>query len=444
MEDIVRQDEPRTPARRASEESRKSRPRAEDGTIVPLGVSRLTALVGQETAERDPAPIPAGDEIAETAKPAVRLPQIARGQPWAVWISFALCVALPTLVAVIYYGLIASNQYVSEFRFTVRAGDARPPDPAFASAVKGGADVRAMLDNFIVVDYVRSRQAVDALERDVGLRRVYTSSQADAWARLEKGASAERLVKYWDSMVESSFDILSGIAAVRVRAFTAEDSLAVATQLMKNSEALVNEMNARARRDAVRFAEEDLKRAEERMREARRAVREFRSTMRSPDPSQEATATFTLVSKMREEIYRLNAELGRALSSMSANAPTVLVLREKIKATEDQLKNVEGRFGSEPAGVREVLPTQLAQYEELEIDRMFAEKLYASVLTTLESARSSANMQHTYVASFVEPARAQIALYPQRTLSVLVVLIVSTMIWCGGLLIVFAIKDHIG
>lgn len=442
MEDIVRQDEPRTPARRAPEEPRKSRPRAEDGTVVPLGVSRLTALVGQEPTDREPAP--AGDDLTETAKAPVRLPLVSRSQPWAVWISFALCVVLPTLVATVYYGLIASNQYVSEFRFTVRAGDARPPDPAFAGAVKAGAAAQAMLDNFIVVDYVRSRQAVDALERDVGLRRVYTSGEADAWARLEKNASAERLVNYWGSMVESSFDILSGIAAVRVRAFTAEDSLAVATQLMKNSEALVNEINTRARRDAIRFAEEDLKRAEDRMRQARRAVREFRSTMRTADPTKEAEATFTLVSKMREEISRLNTELTRALSSMSASAPTVLVLREKLKATEDQLKQVEGRFGDEPAGVREVIPAQLAQYEELEVERMFAEKLYASVLTTLESARSNANMQHTYVAAFVEPVQAQIALYPQRTLSVLVVLIVSGMIWCGGLLIVFAIKDHLG
>jgi capsule polysaccharide export protein KpsE/RkpR len=44
---------------------------------------------------------------------------------------------------------------------------------------------------------------------------------------------------------------------------------------------------------------------------------------------------------------------------------------------------------------------------------MFSEKLYQSVLTTLESARSNANMQHTYVAAFVEPSQPQTAHYPR-------------------------------
>jgi capsular polysaccharide transport system permease protein len=127
---------------------------------------------------------------------------------------------------------------------------------------------------------------------------------------------------------------------------------------------------------------------------------------------------------------------------MASNAPTVLVLREKLKATEDQLRQVENRFGEGPANGKELLPVQLARYEELEVERMFAEKLYQSVLTTLETARSRANMQHTYVAAFVEPALPQKALYPQRILSIFVVLLISGMVWVTGLLIVYAIKDH--
>jgi capsular polysaccharide transport system permease protein len=444
LEDIVRQDEPRVPAQDGADKPRKGRQRADDGTVVRLGVSRLTNLVGQapKQAPASRETMPPGDDLGKTAKAPLRLPQPSRSQAWAVWISLAICVALPTFLATVYYGFIAANQYVSEFRFSVRAGDGRPPDNAYASSVSSAAQTRAIYDNFIVVDFVRSRQAVDSLEREVGLRRVFSSDHADFWARIDKDASAEDLVRYWDSMVESAFDMVSGIAAVKVRAFTPEEAHQVATRLMKLSEALVNEVNMRARRDAIRFAEEDLKRAEERLRHARRAVRDFRSTMRSPDPTLEANATFTLANKMREEIARLNTELSRALGSMSANAPTVMVLREKLKATEDQLKLVENRFGDEPTGTKELLPVQLAQYEDLEVERLFAEKLYHSVLTTLESARSNANMQHTYVAAFVEPARPQVALYPQRLLSILIVLVVSGMIWSSGLLIVYAIKDH--
>ncbi len=445
MEDIVRQEEPRAPAQGRTDEPRKGRQRTGDGTVVRLGVSRLTSLVGQAP-KREPASpetAPAGDEMPRSTKAPLRLPQPARNQAWAIWVSLALCVALPTFLASVYYGFIASNQYVSEFRFSVRAGDGRAPDGAYASAASSASHMQALYDNFIVVDYVRSRQAVDSLERDIGLRRIFSSDHADFWARLDTNAPVERLVHYWDSMVESAFDMVSGIAIVKVRAFTPEDAHSVASRLMKLSESLVNEVNLRSRRDAIRFAEEDLKRAEERLRQARRALREFRGTMRSPDPTLEANATFTLANKMREELTRLNTELARALGSMAANAPTVLVLREKLKATEDQLKLVENRFGDEPSGTKELLPVQLAQYEDLEVERMFSEKLYQSVLTTLESARSNANMQHTYVAAFVEPSQPQTAHYPRRVLSILLVLVVSGMIWIAGLMIVYAVKDHV-
>jgi capsular polysaccharide transport system permease protein len=445
LEDIVRQEDPRPPAQARTEEPRKGRQRGGDGTVVRLGVSRLTSLVGQapKLEPATPEVQPTGDETPRSTKAPLRLPQPVRNQAWAIWVSLALCVALPTFLASIYYGFIASNQYVSEFRFSVRAGDGRAPDGAYAASASSASQMRALYDNFIVVNYVRSRQAVDALERDVGLRRVYSSDHADFWARLDTKAPVERLVLYWDSMVESAFDIMSGIAIVKVRAFTPEDAHAVAFHLMKQSESLVNEVNQRSRRDAIRFAEEDLKRAEERLRHARRSLQDFRGTMRSPDPTMEANATFSLVNKMREELARLNTELSRALVSMSANAPTVMVLREKLKATEEQLRQVENRFGDEPNGAKELLPVQLAQYQDLEVERMFAEKLYQSVLTTLESARSNANMQHTYVAAFVEPARPETAHYPRRVLSTLLVLIVSGMIWTAGLLIVYAVKDHV-
>src|SRR6478609_3158305 len=49
------------------------------------------------------------------------------GQSW--WrrrlpmLAFAACVLLPSLAAILYYGLIAADQYVAEARFTVRNGE---------------------------------------------------------------------------------------------------------------------------------------------------------------------------------------------------------------------------------------------------------------------------------------------------------------------------------
>ena len=47
----------------------------------------------------------------------------------AAWISFWLMVALPTAGATVYFGLVASDQYVAEFKFTVAGAEPAPIEP---------------------------------------------------------------------------------------------------------------------------------------------------------------------------------------------------------------------------------------------------------------------------------------------------------------------------
>ncbi len=63
MEDIVRQQEPPASAQPKTDEPRKGRQRTGDGTVVRLGVSRLTNLVGQAPRREPASPenAPAGD-----------------------------------------------------------------------------------------------------------------------------------------------------------------------------------------------------------------------------------------------------------------------------------------------------------------------------------------------------------------------------------------------
>ena len=77
-------------------------------------------------------------------------------------------VAVPNLVVSIYFGLIASDQYVSEAKFTVSSGAIPKMDEL--GSVTGVPPILIVQDTQVVTSYIHSRAMVEQLERTVGLR----------------------------------------------------------------------------------------------------------------------------------------------------------------------------------------------------------------------------------------------------------------------------------
>jgi capsular polysaccharide transport system permease protein len=134
-------------------------------------------------------------------------------------------------------------------------------------------------------------------------------------------------------------------------------------------------------------------------------------------------------------------------SFMGKDAPSVLVLNSEIASLERQVAEERAKLGkaaneSGPAHGGETLGGLVANYEELVVDREFAEKAYVSALASLERARVEADRQQRYVTAFVRPTLPEEALFPRRIVMVLTVFGVALVLWALGVLIVYAIRDH--
>lgn len=395
---------------------------------------------------------------AESSEITEGLPRSRRRRRSAgLWASFLLMVVLPTLAAGLYYGLMVSNQYVSEFRFAVRNQDFAPAGTTSAtSALGAAARAGVYTDNFLVIDYLTSRQAVEDLMATVDLRDMYSRSGVDRLSRLRGDDTMENLVSYWQSMIDASFDLATGLALVRVRAFTPEDAHKIAATLVTQSEKLINDISARSRRDAVKFAEADVSRAEERLRGARAEMRRFRDLEQTPDAARTAGGTLDLAMKLRGELAGLQSQLASLRTYMDPNAPTVKVLESRIAATTKQIATTEREIGKggrdgqttdastgTAAGTQSRLSDVLSNYEDVDLSRQFAEKYYDTTLAALELARSEAASQQTYVATYVQPAIAQSSQYPQRLISTLIVFLAAGALWFVSVMIFLSIRDHV-
>jgi capsular polysaccharide transport system permease protein len=224
------------------------------------------------------------------------LREVTRGPRQKSWVVkhrwLALFVGLPTLLAIVYYGLIASPIYVSHSSFVIKSPSQKPtPSLSLANIVQTAGLSVGKEQTQEVLQYIRSRDALKDLEKQTDIRAKYSNRGADFLSRFPApfhAASFENLHRYYGSMIGADLDPESGLAIVEVRAFTPEDAHEVNARLLDLSEALVNRLNQRAEGRAIAEARQRVLQAEERVRNARIELAEFRNQQELIDPGKQA------------------------------------------------------------------------------------------------------------------------------------------------------------
>jgi capsular polysaccharide transport system permease protein len=357
-------------------------------------------------------------------------------------VTFVLIVALPMALAGIYYFFIAADQYVAEFRFGLRSAEPVRVDPGLLLQV-GAAPSQIGLDSYVVVQYIASRAIVDDLDKTLNLQQMFSTATADWPARLHLPVPVEELVTYWRGQVDAFFDPTNGTVVVKARAFDPEDALKLAQGILASSERLVNGMSARARRDALRDSEDDVRRAEQRLATALVKLSDFRDMQGVVDPRKTADASAALDGRVRDDLVRANTELSTLKEYMQGDAPSLKLLEARIRALEAQRRALESEVTDTADTRSQALSRIMGSYEQLESERSFAESAYRHALEALDRARMNADRQHIYIAAFVQPRLPEKALYPRRLRALGIVFVIAFATWAIGCLTFRSVRDHL-
>jgi len=357
-------------------------------------------------------------------------------------LSFALCILAPLLCASLYYGLIASNQYAAEFRFSVRSAAELGGEEdlvALLTRGRGAHDVGSL--PYVVANYLRSRNVVRELDRNGALRTMFSNDGADWLSRFDRTESEDALWAYWQGMATVNVDRVSGLVLVRVRAFTPEDAFALAKDVARATEAMIDSVATRARRDALYSAEEELERAGLRYSDALRALRDVQNQEGTVDPQQtiDASAT-TLLGVLREKLA-LERQRDANLKVVSATAPQQQVLSNQIRALESQTTALTEALTNKREDVKSAAQS-IARFEEGELERRFSERLLEVAQAGYERARLESERQHVYLALFVEPKKPETAEYPRRLRAVAFVGTCAFGLWSVMMLTIAGVRDH--
>ncbi|HEV7457530.1 MAG TPA: hypothetical protein VGN96_12225 [Roseococcus sp.] len=390
-----------------------------------------------EERARTPARREAAAPPAPAAPPPLAVPPLerARKRGGTRWWLLAALAAFMAYAA--YLFLWASDVYVSEVRFAVRQAD--QPRVQGAMPMMGTPMLATVTESNAVVQFLRSHDALQALEARLDLRRMFGAPSIDPLARLPADASPERLRRYLSSQLRPYFDHTNGIVAVEARAFSAEDALALAQATRALAEELVNRMSLAARRGLLDAVEAEVADAEARLARARDALRRFREANEILDPRRTAEASDELRARLEAEIAQERARLTQLRRFTADNAPAVVQLRQRIAALEGQLREIAQRTTGQNA---EALAGALRGYETLETESMLALRSYEALLGSLERARSDASRQQLYLAEVVRPTLPRSAAYPRRLEHLGTAAALALLGALLGLLLARTVRDH--
>lgn len=364
----------------------------------------------------------------------------------ALRFSFLLCVVLPTLIAGLYLGLWASDQYVSEARFAVRRGTETKMPPALSglsfltSLTTTGAS--SMQDAFIVTDYIRSRTIIEDLGGKDVIAKIYARPDADWFSRMRSDLPLEKVWKYWKRKVTSTIDTQSGIVTLEVSAFTPEEALDLTRNIVDKSERLVNEISERSRHDALQRAQGEVTLAQDRVRKAREALLRFRNANSAIDPVASATSLSETVATLMRERIKLDNDRASLLGVVAAESPVRRQIDARIANIDQQIAALRDQMTKE--GQDKTISEQIAGYENLQLESQFADKLYEVAQSALDQARIEQDKKQLYLATIVKPTMPELPLYPRIGLGMFVVMAVCFVLWSMVSLLIAAIRDHMG
>lgn len=353
--------------------------------------------------------------------------------------SFWLIVVIPTVLSILYFGLIASDRYVSISNFVVRSPQKSTSVGGLSAFLQNVGFSRSTDDSYVVNDYVLSRDAMNALEQSIGLRAKFRGDKVDLISEFNPlgiDNSNENLYKYYKDKVDIALESTSSISTLTVRAYSAEDAHTINVKLLEQAEALVNKLNERGRQDMVQSAQDTVRQAEERVKDVSTRLTQFRKSNRIFDVDKQATVQMQMVSKLQDQLILVKTQLSQ-LRVVTPENPQIRVLQERERSIRKEIETE-----TQKALGNNSLNEKSSEYEKLMLEKEFSIKQLAAALATLEQSRIESSKKQLYLERIAEPNMPDDAYEPARLRNMLTTLLLGFMLWGIFKMLVAGAKEH--
>jgi capsular polysaccharide transport system permease protein len=387
------------------------------------------------------SPRPAGFEASLQPDPASADPDTGpEGRPGMLrhkrGLGFALLVVLPLCVVVLYMTAFARPQYTSSVAFTVRSMDTAGMNDALTGFAQFAGATRST-DALILAAFLESQTLLQRLNGRLDLVRHYAAPfDRDPVFALAPSARIEARLTHWRQMLTVQADPATGLIHLQVNAFSPEMAQLIARELLVESRALLNDLNADATMAATAQAEVEFDAARQDLDAARAALTAFRTESRIFDPNSDFEGRVGVLRHLQGQLAQalVEQDLQRP-GDNDSDAPRVVALRDRITAERDRM--VQASHDGRPD-----YPELLATHEHLSTERDYAEAAFRTARTARDLALAQAARRDLYLAVFVQPTLPERPDHARTIWAIGLTALFLGLIWTIGTLVRAAVLDR--
>ena len=367
-------------------------------------------------------------------------PKASRSKPRLLRRPIFLLAAIACALAALYWGLVASDRYVSEAHVLIQRTDMAGSQSMDFGSLLAGTTGGSRGDQMLLRDHLLSVDMMKKLDEALGLRAHFSGDAHDPLSRLwSPEPTLEEFHRYYLKRVTVEYDDYAGVLVIRAQAYDPATAQAIASRLVEEGERTMNALGHRLAQEQVAFLEKQVQEHGQRAIDARQALLAFQNEKGLVSPQATAESLTGVINKLEAQLTELNARRAALLGYLAPTAPGVVELTLQIEAVEKQVKTEQGRLTS-PKG--KTLNRTVEEFQRLELNAQFAQDVYKSALIALEKGRVEATRTLKKVSVLQTPTLPEYPLEPRRLYNVVVFVIVALML--AGVLHLLAaiVRDH--
>ena len=343
------------------------------------------------------------------------------------------------IVVIFYYTFIAADRYVSNVSLSVKSTDGSSPISLSGIESLVGVASSSTEDIKLLREYIKSFDMLQKLDEKINLRSLYEKQKIDLFFRIYSSTSKESYLKYYRDRIHILFDDATGLLNVAVESFSPEDARIISAAILEESERFINEISHNIAREQLRFAQGELESAKQKYKDAKNELLAFQNEYGVFDPQSLAKTKAGFITEIELQISKKETELNTMRSYLNDNAPEIVALKAELRAHKEQLEKEKSKVASNAS--QDKLNDVVAQFEALYLNLSFAEDVYKTAITAVETTRIEIGRKAKQVVVIQSPYVPDSAAYPNKMYNIITIFVILTLIF-GVVRLVRAIIDE--
>nr|WP_279061946.1 capsule biosynthesis protein [Campylobacter lanienae] len=343
------------------------------------------------------------------------------------------------IVVIFYYTFIAADRYVSNVSLSVKSTDGSSPVSLSGIESLVGVASSSTEDIKLLQEYIKSFDMLQKLDEKINLRSLYEKQKLDLFFRIYSSTSKESYLKYYRDRIHILFDDTTGLLNVAVEGFSPEDARNISAAILEECERFINEISHNIAREQLRFAQGELESAKQKYKDAKNELLAFQNEYGVFDPQSLAKTKAGFITEIELQISKKETELNTMRSYLNDNAPEIVALKAELRAHKEQLEKERRKVASNAS--QDKLNDVVAQFEALYLNLSFAEDVYKTAITAVETTRIEIGRKAKQVVVIQSPYVPDSAAYPNKMYNIITIFVILTLIF-GVVRLVRAIIDE--